>query len=301
MSGGDGSGGFERRQSQDVERIELGAALSALRLQRGLTGSQLGQLAGMSQAKISKIENGAVAPSVRDVERLATALEVPPEEVRALVGQAENLHGGYAHRRITVGRLTAAQQETGRSESRARVIRAFQPCLVPGLLQTAEYARGVLGRFARLLAGRSGEGDMAVGAAVSARIHRQEVLENRSKRFVIVMSENVLANRLCTPGEFGAQLDRIRSTAALENVTIRILPRDAELAYPPLHGFQLFDDTGVTVDVINATLASRSKADLRVYRAAFEHFYAAATPDIEPILARYSRLYAGLALAALDE
>jgi len=38
-----------------------------------------------------------------------------------------------------------------------------------------------------------------------------------------------------------------------------------------------------------------------VYAAAFEHFHAAATPDIDPILDRYSRLYAGLALAALGD
>ena len=181
------------------------------------------------------------------------------------------------------------------------MIRAFQPCLVPGLLQTAEYARAVLSRLARLLAGPVGEAELAaaaVGAAVSARIRRQEVLDNRMKKFVIVMSENVLSNRFCTPAEFAAQLDRIRAGAALENVTVRILPRDAELSCPPLHGFQIFDDGGVTIDAINTSLSSRSTADLRVYRAAFEQLYAAATPEIGPILDRYSRAYAGLALAA---
>src|SRR6266542_5302756 len=51
----------------------------------------------------------------------------------------------------------------------------------------------------------------------------------------------------------------------------------------------------------SGALSTRGKADLRVYAAAFEHFHAAATPDIDPILDRYSRLYAGLALAALGD
>jgi transcriptional regulator with XRE-family HTH domain len=301
MSGRDDAVGFERLQSRDAERIALGAALATLRIQRGITGSRLGQLAGMSQAKISKIENGVVTPSAGDVERLTAALEVPPEVARTLVSQVENLRDGFVRRRIAAGRLAAAQQETAHSEARARVIRNFQSSLVPGLLQTADYARVVIGDHARLYAGRSDDVPPNVAGAVAARLQRQEVLESRSKRFVFVLTEVVLMNRLCAPSVFGAQIARLRAAATQDNVTVRIVPRNAELDYPPLHGFQIFDDDTVVIDMINSTLSSRGTADLRVYRAAFDYFHRAATDDIEPILDRYDRLYAGLALAALSD
>ncbi len=55
----------------------IGGRVRELRIDLGLTTAQLGELAGISKAMVSKIENGRTSPSLRTLERLARALEVP--------------------------------------------------------------------------------------------------------------------------------------------------------------------------------------------------------------------------------
>jgi transcriptional regulator with XRE-family HTH domain len=291
------SSAYQVGQTQDAERISLGTSLARLRKQQGVTGKQLGDLAGMSQAKVSKIENGVIMPSRQDVERLTRALHVPEDQVQSLLDQVEGMHDAFFDRRVTTNQIVAAQQEFGASEERARSVRVFQPTVVPGLLQTTEYARAILGDYARLLVSKAPEGRQSIAPAVSARIQRQEVLDDPAKQFRVVMTESVLSNRLCSPASLVAQLERIRTLARLANVSIRILPRDAELSYPPTHGFQLFDDDRVLIDLMNTMVVSRGGADIRVYREVFDQFFQLATDDIGPILDRYTRCYADLAAA----
>lgn len=287
------------RATGEATRIGIGAALANLRRRRGLTGHELGRLAGMSQAKISKIETGAVVPTPRDVQRLAGLLGAPDDVVADLTEQAEGLHARFVDWRVTSQRLTAGQQIVATNEERARTIRVFQPAVVPGLLQTAEYARAVITDYATVFAG-VGVPQQDVPPAVSLRIRRQEALYDRSKRFVFVVTESVLRNRVCAPAAMLAQLDRLRSVAALENVTVGVVPSAARLAYPPLHGFQMFDDRAVVVDMINTSVASRGKADLRAYRTVFDYYLRVAETDLGPFLDRYTRLYADLAASDAD-
>lgn len=66
-------------EARRVNRTELGAALRALRLASGKEAKAVARSAVMSNPKLSKIENGHVAPTVADVERILTALEVSAE------------------------------------------------------------------------------------------------------------------------------------------------------------------------------------------------------------------------------
>lgn len=290
-----GDPGFSPRSTQDSVQLQLGSALARLRRQRGLTGQQLGRLAGMSQAKVSKVENGVVTPSVRDVERMARALHAPQDVLQQLVDSAEGLLDQFTDWRITTRRLTSGQQQLAADEERARVMRVFQPAVVPGLLQTAEYARAVLSDYASAFSGeRPGAEQREVRSAVSARIQRQEVLYGTGKRFLFVLTESVLTNRVCTAAEMVGQLDRIRTVAEYDNVEVRVVPADARLDYPPVHGYQLFDDRVVVVDMMSTTVVSRGKADLAVYRAVFDYFRQRAEPDAGPVLGRHLRGYADL-------
>jgi transcriptional regulator with XRE-family HTH domain len=296
-----------RRSPTDAARLNLGATLAKLRRQRGLTGNELGRLAGMSQAKVSKIENASVVPTPRDVIRLARALEAPEDVVLELAEQAERLHDRFTDWRLAARRLAANQARAARDEERARVVRSFQPAVVPGLLQTTEYARAILTDYASALTGESlvdeaaaggplaGEARAGVPSAVSARLSRQEVLADTSKQFLVVITEHVLENRVCSPACLLDQIQRLGEVARRANVTLRILRSDAPLTYPPLHGFHLFDDQAVLIDMMNTSVTSRGQADVHVYRTVFDHFYQRATPDIEPLLDQYARRYRGLA------
>ncbi len=296
-----GQVGFAPRETQDTARAALAAALARLRRQRGLTGQELGRRAGMSQAKISKIETGVVAPGAGDVERLARALEAPDEVVDDLIDRANSLHDQFTDLRLTTQRLTSMQQNFARDEERATHISVFQIAVLPGLLQTTDYARAVLGEYATVLSGNEpSHQPQAAPAAVSGRIQRQEVLYDRRKRFDFVLAESVLDRMVGSPAQMLAQLESIRRVGAQENVRLTIVPADADLAFLPQHGFHLFDDRVVVIDLMSTTVVSRGREDIRVYRLLFDYFVGQATAEIDPILDRYMIRYADLARAAMQ-
>src|SRR5690348_4989278 len=92
---------------EDYAPIPVGLALARLRRNGGLTGQKLGQRVGMSQAKISKIETGAVVATPADVELLARALGASNIEVRRLVEQAEQVYNQMTDGRLGNGGLAA--------------------------------------------------------------------------------------------------------------------------------------------------------------------------------------------------
>src|SRR6266498_5415335 len=91
--------------------------------------------------------------------------------------------------------------------------------VVPGLLQTAEYARA---RFAQGVRLHKVPDD--VDEAVRLRVQRQEILYRPDKRFHFVLTEAALRNRLCPVDVMLAQLDRLVALSALRNVRLGIIP-----------------------------------------------------------------------------
>ncbi len=255
----------------DRTRTELGAQLRALRRRAGLTGDELAGRAGMSQAKVSKIETGRSTASVEDVERLVEVLGATPDHTAALIDQARSLSTQLRTWRAMRRQDLAGHQERARDlEAAARLIRVFQPSLVPGLLQTAEYARQVFLRTG--MAGTTAD----VAAAVRARLDRQTMLFDQEKRFVFLITESALRARICPPAVMTAQVDRILTLASLENVIIGYLPATTELDVVPLNGFTMFDDQAIVVETISAELVHRDDRDIALYTDTFERLTATA-------------------------
>jgi transcriptional regulator with XRE-family HTH domain len=278
------------------DEIPVGAALAELRRAAGITGRELGRRAGMSQAKVSKIETGAMPADPRDVTRLAEALGAPADAVRDLVQRAERAHNQMADWRLRPLRLPDMQSGYAGLEAASRVTRSFSPTVMPGLVQTSEYARAIL----TLVQPQWTEGGNAgspepVARAVSDRVMRQAVLADLHRQFHFLMSETVLQNQVCRPEDMPAQLARLREVASQKNVSLRIITTDTRWATPPFHGFEIFDDRGVAVELFNTVLTSRGRSDLRIYRQIFAALEEQATDDIDPILDRYIDRYLDLA------
>jgi hypothetical protein len=250
----------------------------------------------MSQPKISRIETGSSPLEPTDVERIARALGADDELVRDLVGRAvEQSQDRMTDWRLGPVGLAGRQQAVEQLETSTRVFRIFQPAVIIGLLQTSEYARAILTTVQDFMAGNGvGSSAAAVPEAVSARVHRQEILADPGKRFHFVMSESVLMNRLCPPEEMPAQIQRLRAVARQDNVSLAMIPADRRWALLPLHGFELLDDRDVHVDLINTGLTTHGKSDLRLYRQAFDTLEGQATTDIDEMLDRYLDLYLDL-------
>ena len=182
-----------------------------------------------------------------------------------------------------------------RWESDAETVRQFDTAVISGLLQTSGYARAVLSTFHELiLLDADPASGPSVAEAVSARVKRQEVLADITKSFHFLLAESALGNRVCSPDEMPAQIQRLRQVARQDNVSLMIIPADAMWRVPPMHGFQILDEKTVVVDLLNTTLESHTKADARMYRQVFDWLSEHADRDIDPILDRYLDLYVNL-------
>ncbi|MFG3286734.1 helix-turn-helix domain-containing protein [Streptomyces sp. NPDC048111] len=244
---------------------ELGAALRALRQASGKEAKAVARSAVMSTAKLSKIENGRVAPATADVERILTALDVSPEikaEYLAVArAQATEATAWRLFRRMGYHKK---QEQIRALEFSMTLLRLFQPSLVPGLLQTPEYIRAVLEP--------KGLTDEQLSRTVSARIERQRVLYDTSKALRFVVTEPVLRWRLLPPAMMAGQLDRIVSVSRLPNVEVRVVPLDRPQRDVPGHSFVIRDDRVVTVETTHAEMVVTDPRDVSLYVEKFDRF-----------------------------
>jgi transcriptional regulator with XRE-family HTH domain len=276
----------------DDEDEPVGAVLARMRRTKRLTGAKLAAMVSMSQPKISRIERGKGLPDPRDVGTIARALGADKNHAQALMDRAERSHDRMTDWRPASASLTGRQKTITDWESAATVVRVFEPALVPGELQTSGYAKAVLQAFQHVAPLTADDlSESALLAAVSARIKRQEVLADQSKSFQFILGETALKRRIYPPVEMLAQINHLREvTAQNANVSITVVLDGAPVDVPLLHGFSLFDDKLVVVDLYNTGLISRSRRDAESYRRVFGALEEHAT-DIEPVLDKYQALY----------
>ena len=215
----------------------LAEQLYRLRKAASLTGDELAGRLGWGKTgrtKISKIENGKQLPSAGDIEAWATACG-HPEAARALLdlrADVEAVHHSWRGR-LRYGHA-AVQDDYDRRVRAATRIRNSAPVILPGLLQTAGYARAIMGHVAELW------GTTDPDAAVEARMRRQEVLYDQSRTFEFVITEASLRLLPCPPQVMAGQLDRLLSLD-LDNVTLGIIPMGVRLAVLPFNDFLMLD------------------------------------------------------------
>jgi len=255
-----GTGGRQRTEAQ-----RLAGELRRLRGLCGLSGRELARRIGTSQSKVSRIESGMAIPSLPEVTAWATAVGAPNTARDSLMTLTEAVFTEVQGWRDTLRARPHVQDEIQALETRARTLRTFQPSVVPGMLQTAEYARRVLSFFQVPFA----KGD--VPAAVAGRLDRQLALYETDRQFDFLIAEAALRWR---PGErelLLAQLDRISSVSTLDNVSVGVIPLGAQAVTMLTHAFVIYDGPGeqdalVSVETIHAHLVVKNPADVALYR-----------------------------------
>jgi hypothetical protein len=186
----------------------------------------------MSISKIVRIEAGTVGISANDLRALLNLYHVQdPDEVNSLLALArggrekpiQSQYGDAASPRLL---------EYIELEAAASTTRNFQPLMVPGLLQTREYARVIL---EQLNWGREVD-DELIEARVDVRMKRQELLERVDAReLFFVLDEAVTRRVIGGPKVMRRQLDRLIDLAARDHITVEVLPFGAG-TYPALNG-----------------------------------------------------------------
>lgn len=246
-------------------RTALGKRLRELRRQAKMTGEQLAEALSWSPSKISKLENARQTPTDDDIRGWTEATGTV-HEADALLTALHNLelqHAEWQHQ-LRPG-LRPHQTELGELDTRTQLFRVFEPSTIPGLLQTAEYARA---RFTEGTVLFQTPND--VDHAVQARMQRQELLYRRDKRFHFVLTEAALRYRRCDSHALLAQLDRLMSLSALPNVKFGVISNETKYVIGPWHAFWLRDRERVTIETYSAELNLAQPQEIELYARVFE-------------------------------
>lgn len=191
---------------------------------------------------MSRIETATHGVAPGDVRLWGQALDAPAARVEQLVELAwtASIEVRSLRRELAAGHA-AKQAAVGLWEQRVTLLRSIQHLVVPGLLQTRPYALALFQRAHP--AGRDAE------QAAEARLARQRILDDRTRRFEWVITEAALWWRPACWAVQAEQLRAVATAAARPNVDLRVLPLDAQ-APTFYHSFTVDDDHLVTADGI---------------------------------------------------
>ncbi|AWL37726.1 MULTISPECIES: helix-turn-helix domain-containing protein [Streptomyces] len=246
-------------------RVSLGARLRELRAEGGLTGRELAGRLAWGQSKVSKLENGKQTPTVADLTAWAEGTG-NPGATGELVGRLRGLETQYrSWRRQLAGGYRAVQDAHRAQAQKTRSRRSFDPSLIPGLLQTADYARSVLTRYSTI---HTAPRD--IEAAVRARMGRQDILMDQTRSFHFLVWEGALRARPCRPAVLSAQLDRIVGRLGPGNVRVGIVPFEADMNLPAGVGFSVHDDSLVITETWHAEMWLDGSEDVALHVRAWE-------------------------------
>jgi transcriptional regulator with XRE-family HTH domain len=216
------------------ERLrEIGAELRRLRMAGGLTGMELATRTGVGQATVSRVERGQRVAGPDVVVRLFTALRLKAPELTRHSAAAREAYRAQAPTRVDSGasfrRLVALERE-----QHARVVRGFEPAVIPRLLRTA-----------------------------SAR--QATVLEKEDRRFTFVLTEAVIRTR-------PSQLEYLLAVARRPNVRLGVVSLTAHGPPLPLHGFTLYDNAAVVLETYTRELTLYAEREVHEYIRIFKNF-----------------------------
>ncbi|MBO8186622.1 helix-turn-helix domain-containing protein [Streptomyces spirodelae] len=233
-------------------REALGMRLRELRFScpdGRLTGQELARRLGWPNSKISKLENGRQTATSDDLRAWADSTgqpEVYPELASRLAGFESHIR---SWRRALASGFKPAHESLSREIERTRCLWLWEEAVIPGLVQTPEYARHVITRYSELLAPA---GD--IEAAVRARMKRQEWLYEPGRRLHVLIWEAALRALVCPPAALAAQLDRLTGLVGLDTVELGIIPFTAPVRIVPANGFWVLDDRLVVAEDWHAEL-----------------------------------------------
>lgn len=274
-----------------VRRRKLGAELRALRTGAGLTSGQAARLVGWHQSKVSRIETGTSGTKPANVRLLLDAYDVHDTQLRRLLlALAGSEDGDGRHRwwHAYRGVLPPTYRDFISLESQATAMRTLETTVVPGLLQTPEYARAVT------RAAVEGLDEERLDALVEVRLGRQHVLRaDPPLELNAVLDEAVLHREVGGPEVMARQLERLEEAARLPQVRLQVLPFSAGAHIGVTGPFVIFSfshTTDLDVVVLDHLTSSHHldrKEDLEAYTEAFDalRFHALSAEDSSDFIA----------------
>ncbi|MER6713787.1 helix-turn-helix transcriptional regulator [Streptomyces sp. NPDC000877] len=245
-------------------RAAIAARLDEMRKDAGLTGLELAQRCGWHKSKASRIARAKTAPSDADIRAWCRACGAE-EQAADLIAASRTAESMYVQwRQIHRDGMRRVHEKTLPLYQRTRHFRVYASNLVPGMLQTADYATGLL----RSITDFQDTPD-DVADAVQARLNRSRVIYEGDHRFALLLEEAVLYYGVSDDTAMAGQLRYLLEIMSRPNVSLGIIPFTARRTVWPLEAFYAFDDAQVAVETLTAEVNITAPGEIRTYLKAF--------------------------------
>ncbi|WP_258907456.1 helix-turn-helix transcriptional regulator [Actinokineospora sp. UTMC 2448] len=194
----------------------LGAELRSIREQAGMSLTRVCSQLHWNVSTLSRLERGMRHVSPEAVMGLAVIYGLPPDRRKQLLRWAKTSpssgwwDSGPMGMPGELGAMTSYEEDSKRMTK-------WAPGLLPGLLQTSEYAAAVMRDY--------GHGEEKVQALVDARLHRQALLDRRGVDYTAIIGINALRNMLSSRKDFVEQLWHVRCLSKRDGISIRLVER----------------------------------------------------------------------------
>ncbi|WP_254803353.1 helix-turn-helix transcriptional regulator [Kitasatospora sp. SUK 42] len=266
-----------------VRRRMLGAELRRIREGLHLTVDEVATRLGWHQSKVSRLENGRYGLRANEVGILLDVYQVTDPEAReALATLARE-----GKRRVWWQPYSDVISQRYASfisfEAEAVAIRNFESSLIPGLLQTPDYARSLIRQL------RPEAPAEVVNALVDVRMARQNAALQREEPLKVwaIVDEGAVRRRIGSQGTMAKQLQQLVAASREPNVTLQVVPFTAG-AHAGIHGsfaileFPVRSDLDVVyTEALTSSLYLERDDDVTAYDQAFDRLRAAAL-DVAP-------------------
>jgi hypothetical protein len=254
--------------SSSVQRAreQLAERLRDIRLDARLTARVLSAQAGWHEAKTSRIESAKQAPSEDDIRtwcRVCGAERAVPD----LIAASRSADSMYLEwRRLQPAGMRRDQENRVPLWERTKLLKSYVGTVVPGFLQTPEYATALLSAI-RVFHGTPDD----VADAVTVRMQRKRLVHSGSHRFIAILEEAVLRQQVGDAEIMAGQLRYLLEATMFPAVSLGVIPF-AAVGRPvwPLEAFTVFDDERVTVELLSAQVTVTTPSEIVLYARAFE-------------------------------
>jgi transcriptional regulator with XRE-family HTH domain len=274
-------------ESPTVRRRRLAAELRGIRESKGKSGDVVAAALKWSPSKISRYELARTGLKPREVERLLDYYEISGSRRALLLSLAEDAsRKGWWEESTDI--LSADYQQFIGLEHEASSIAIWHVEVVAGLLQTAAYARSIISGYNQVEPIAPG----MIERLVRVRMQRQQVLTREpGLQLSVVLDESVLKRRIGDELVMYEQLRRLAQEADRPNVTLRVLPLDAQHAIFG-ESFVIFrygpDNDAMLQDVVSAEhlksgFSVEGERETYLHRLAFQILVGA---SLDPVSSR---------------
>lgn len=258
--------------SVQAARQAIADRLREIRVDAGLTAKALAAAAEWDRTKISKIEHASRPPTADDIRRWCAVCQAE-DQAPDLVASLRTVEGAYVEwRRLQRTGLRRLQESRVSLYERTRNFRVYCSQVIPGLFQTPAYAGALLSAITTF---HGAPND--VEEAVAARMARSHVVRDGDHRFAVLIEESVVHYQVGGPETMAGQLRHLLDVMTLPSVSLGVIPfHQSGRRIWTLEGFNIFDSTQVSVELLSAAVTVTTPGEVELYAKAFTELSAMA-------------------------